>query len=34
VDECLIEGEFADWHPSMELVDMPGTTPLTLGTTK
>jgi hypothetical protein len=25
VDECLIQGEFPDWHPSMELVDMPGT---------
>lgn len=25
VDECLIEGCFEDWHPSMELVDMPGT---------
>lgn len=25
VDECLIEGDFPDWHPSMELVDMPGT---------
>lgn len=25
VDECLIEGDFPAWHPSMELVDMPGT---------
>lgn len=25
VDECLIEGAFPDWHPAMELVDMPGT---------
>ncbi len=25
VDECLIEGAFPEWHPSMELVDMPGT---------
>jgi hypothetical protein len=25
VDECLIEGPFEDWHPAMELVDMPGT---------
>lgn len=25
IDECLIEGPFGDWHPSMELVDMPGT---------
>lgn len=25
VDECVIEGDFPDWHPSMELVDMPGT---------
>lgn len=25
VDECLIQGDFPDWHPSMELVDMPGT---------
>lgn len=25
VDECLIEGRFPNWHPSMELVDMPGT---------
>lgn len=25
VDECLIEGNFPDWHPAMELVDMPGT---------
>jgi hypothetical protein len=25
VDECLIEGVFDEWHPSMELVDMPGT---------
>ena len=25
VDECLIEGPFEEWHPAMELVDMPGT---------
>ena len=25
VDECLIEGRFPDWHPALELVDMPGT---------
>jgi hypothetical protein len=25
VDECVIEGEFPDWHPALELVDMPGT---------
>jgi len=25
VDECLIDGPFPDWHPAMELVDMPGT---------
>ena len=25
VDECLIQGDFQGWHPSMELVDMPGT---------
>lgn len=25
IDECLIEGPFANWHPAMELVDMPGT---------
>ena len=25
VDECVIEGPFKNWHPSMELVDMPGT---------
>jgi hypothetical protein len=25
VDECLIEGAFPEWHPAMELVDMPGT---------
>ncbi|MEO8350966.1 MAG: dynamin family protein [Chthoniobacteraceae bacterium] len=25
VDECLIEGPFKEWHPAMELVDMPGT---------
>jgi hypothetical protein len=25
VDECLIEGPFPEWHPAMELVDMPGT---------
>ena len=25
VDECLIQGDFPGWHPSMELVDMPGT---------
>jgi len=25
VDECLIEGSFEEWHPAMELVDMPGT---------
>lgn len=25
VDECMIEGRFDEWHPSMELVDMPGT---------
>jgi GTPase SAR1 family protein len=28
VDECWIEGRFPDWHPSMELVDMPGTNAL------
>ena len=25
VDECVIEGSFPNWHPQMELVDMPGT---------
>lgn len=25
VDECVIEGPFPEWHPQMELVDMPGT---------
>jgi hypothetical protein len=25
VDECVIEGPFPDWHPQLELIDMPGT---------
>jgi hypothetical protein len=25
IDECIIEGPFPEWHPAMELVDMPGT---------
>jgi|GEM_PF-1679816 len=24
VDKCLIEGPFPEWHPNLELVDMPG----------
>ena len=28
VDECVIEGLFPEWHPQMELIDMPGTNAL------